>query len=151
LANLLRPKACGVQPQYDGSGDLGHVGVMRFWTRRLWTSLAAMAGFLSVAMGAFAAHGMSDPLSRELLRTGAQYAGLHAVATLACAGLIAAGARRARFAPALFLGGIALFSGSLFALALGAPRWAGAITPVGGLLFLAGWAVLAWAAGGMRS
>lgn len=123
---------------------------MRFWTPRLWTSLAAVTGLIAVAMGAFAAHGMSDPTARELLRTGAQYAGLHAVATLACVGLIAAGARRARFAPGFFLGGIVLFSGSLFALALGAPRWTGAITPIGGLLFLTGWAVLAWAAGGLR-
>lgn len=141
---------CGVQPQDDGSADLGHVERMRFWTPRLWTSLAAAAGFLSVAMGAFAAHGMADPGARELLRTGAQYAGLHALATLACTGLIAAGARRARFAPALFLSGAVLFSGSLFALALGGPRWTGAITPIGGLLFLAGWAVLAWAAGDVR-
>jgi uncharacterized membrane protein YgdD (TMEM256/DUF423 family) len=46
----------------------------------------------------------------------------------------------------MFLGGALLFSGSLYALAAGAPRWTGAITPIGGLLFLAGWAVLAWAA-----
>ena len=46
----------------------------------------------------------------------------------------------------LFLGGVLIFSGSLYAMALGAPRWFGAITPIGGLLFLAGWGVLAWAA-----
>jgi uncharacterized membrane protein YgdD (TMEM256/DUF423 family) len=59
------------------------------------------------------------------------------------------GARRARFAPAFFLSGVVLFSGSLYALALGAPRIVGAITPFGGLLFLAGWAILAWAARGV--
>jgi uncharacterized membrane protein YgdD (TMEM256/DUF423 family) len=56
------------------------------------------------------------------------------------------GARRARFAPAFFLAGVVLFSGSLYAMALGAPRGLGAVTPIGGLCFLAGWAVLAWAA-----
>jgi len=119
---------------------------MQIWTRRTWTSLAAAAGFVAVAMGAFAAHGMGDPRAQELLRTGAQYAGLHALATLACTALVGLGARRARLAPGFFLAGVVLFSGSLFALALGAPRWTGAITPFGGLAFLAGWAVLAWAA-----
>jgi uncharacterized membrane protein YgdD (TMEM256/DUF423 family) len=52
---------------------------------------------------------------------------------------------RARLAPPFFFGGMLLFSGSLYALALGAPRWAGAVTPIGGLLFLAGWAALFWA------
>jgi uncharacterized membrane protein YgdD (TMEM256/DUF423 family) len=56
------------------------------------------------------------------------------------------GARRGRFAPAFFLAGIVLFSGSLYAMALGAPRWLGAVTPIGGLCFLAGWAALGWAA-----
>ncbi|HEY0435744.1 MAG TPA: DUF423 domain-containing protein, partial [Phenylobacterium sp.] len=60
------------------------------------------------------------------------------------------GAPRARFAPAFFLAGVLLFSGSLYAMALGAPRWLGAVTPVGGLGFLAGWAVLAWAARGVE-
>ena len=70
------------------------------------------------------------------------------LATLLCAALIA-GMPRARLAPAWFLGGSLLFSGSLYALALGAPRWTAIVTPFGGLLFLAGWAVLAWAARGV--
>ncbi len=115
------------------------------WSRSTWTSLAAISGFLSVAFGAFAAHGVADPLAREWLRTGSTYEFLHALATLACAALVVAGAPRARFAPAFFLGGSLLFSGSLYAMALGGPRWLGAVTPIGGLLFLAGWAVLAWA------
>jgi len=119
---------------------------MGVWTRRNWLTLAAVAGFVSVAVGAFAAHGVRDPRAQELLRTGAQYAAMHALATLACAPLMQAGAERARFAPAFFLAGALLFSGSLFALAAGAPRWVGAITPFGGLSFLIGWAVLAWAA-----
>jgi uncharacterized membrane protein YgdD (TMEM256/DUF423 family) len=115
------------------------------WTRRLWMMLAAISGFVSVAAGAFAAHGLTDRAS-EVMRTGATYEFMHALATLACATFMQVGAQRARIAPAFFLGGTVLFSGSLYALALGAPRWTGFITPAGGLLFLAGWAVLAWAA-----
>ena len=115
------------------------------WTRRLWMTLAALSGFVSVAAGAFAAHGLTDRAS-EVMRTGATYEFMHAMATFACATFMQIGALRARFAPAFFLSGTVLFSGSLYALALGAPRWTGIVTPFGGLLFLAGWAVLAWAA-----
>ena len=116
------------------------------WTRRVWTTLAAVSGFIAVAAGAFAAHGVQDPTARELLRTGSTYEFMHALASLACAALAATAMPRARFAPAWFLGGTLLFSGSLYALAFGAPRIVGVITPIGGLCFLAGWAVLAWAA-----
>ena len=89
---------------------------------------------------------MSDPRSIELLHTGATYAFMHAMATFACAIFMTLDARKARFAPAFFLAGILLFSGSLFAMALGGPSWLGAITPLGGVAFIIGWAVLAWAA-----
>jgi uncharacterized membrane protein YgdD (TMEM256/DUF423 family) len=112
-------------------------------------TLAAASGFVSVAAGAFAAHALADPGARELMTTGASYELMHAMATLVCAVFIQVGAVRARFAPALFLSGTALFCGSLYALALGAPRLVGAITPLGGLLLLGGWAVLAWAALGI--
>jgi len=108
-----------------------------------WISLAALSGLLSVAAGAFAAHAVRDPGARELLRTGANYEAIHALAALAAVALARNAHRPARLAPALFLGGTVLFSGSLYALALGAPRWTGAITPLGGLSFMAGWAVLA--------
>lgn len=113
----------------------------------MWIRLAGLSGFISVAAGAFAAHGVADPMAREWLRTGASYEAIHALATLAVAALFAAGGRRAAWPPALFLLGSLLFSGSLYAMALGGPRWLGAVTPLGGLLFLAGWAALAWAAG----
>jgi len=116
------------------------------WTRRVWTTLAALSGLLAVAAGAFGAHGVQDPTARELLRTGATYEFIHALATLACAALMATAMPRARFAPAWFLLGTLLFSGSLYALAFGAPRMVGIVTPFGGLAFMAGWAVLAWAA-----
>ena len=120
---------------------------LNIWNRRTWMRLAALGGLVSVAVGAFAAHGVKDARAAELLRTGAQYGFMHCMATLACATFMQVGARRARFAPAFFLSGVVLFSGSLYALAAGATRWIGLVTPIGGLLFLSGWAVLAWAAG----
>ena len=120
-----------------------------WWTRRLWMTLAAASGFVSVAAGAFAAHALTDPGARELMKTGASYEFMHAMATFACATFMQVGAAKARFAPAFFLSGSVLFCGSLYALALGAPRLTGAITPFGGLLMLLGWAVLAWAARGV--
>lgn len=119
---------------------------MSFWTRRTWMTLAALGGFAAVAIGAFAAHGVSDPKAQEWLRIGSTYGFMHTLATFACAIFMEIGARRARLAPAFFLSGVAIFSGSLYALALGAPRWFGAITPIGGVLFLIGWGVLAWSA-----
>jgi len=116
------------------------------WTVRVWATLAALSGLIAVAAGAFAAHGVTDPTARELLRTGSTYEFMHALASLACAGLAATAAPRARFAPAWFLAGTLLFSGSLYALAFGALRMAGIVTPFGGLAFMAGWGVLAWAA-----
>ena len=116
------------------------------WDRLLWIRLAAMSGFISVAAGAFAAHGIADPAAKELLRTGSQYEAIHAMATLAWAALVPSRGAGALGPPALFLAGSALFSGSLYALALGAPRWTGVVTPVGGLMFLAGWAMFAWQA-----
>jgi uncharacterized membrane protein YgdD (TMEM256/DUF423 family) len=119
------------------------------WSRRNWLTLAAISGFLSVAMGAFAAHGIADPQAKDWLKTGASYQSMHALAVFGCAIVMQTGATRARLAPAFFLAGTVFFSGSLYAMALGAPRWLGAVTPIGGVLFLIGWAVLAWAARGV--
>ncbi len=116
------------------------------WTRRTWMTLAAIGGFIAVAVGAFAAHGVADPQAKEWLKTGAQYGFMHTMATFACATFMNIGGRRARLAPAFFLSGVVIFSGSLYAMAFGAPRWLGAVTPIGGILFLIGWATLAWAA-----
>ncbi len=113
---------------------------------RSWLTLAALSGGISVAVGAFAAHGVVDPIAKELFKTGAAYQMTHALAVFACAFVVQAGGVRARLAAPLFLLGALLFSGSLYALALGAPRMVGAITPLGGLMFIAGWAVLTWAA-----
>ena len=108
---------------------------------------AGLLGATGVALGAFGAHGMTDPHAKGLIETATHYQFMHTMAALAA--LIfwrSWGASRARFAPGLFFAGAAAFSGSLYALALGAPTWVGMVTPLGGLLFMAGWLVLAWAA-----
>jgi uncharacterized membrane protein YgdD (TMEM256/DUF423 family) len=117
---------------------------MTAWTPRTWTGLAAISGLLAVALGAFAAHGMTEPKPIEWLHTGSQYQMVHALAVFAALALHRAGARGMGLVAALFLVGTVLFSGSLYAMALGGPRLLGAITPLGGLSFMAGWAVMAW-------
>ena len=116
----------------------------------LWLLLAAINGFLAVAAGAFGAHGLQgklDAAALQVFETAARYHMYHALAM----GLAAVLARPPRLAgaataAALFLVGIVLFSGSLYVLALTGQRWLGMITPVGGVAFLAGWAMLAYAA-----
>ena len=114
---------------------------------RIWLTLASLSGFLAVAAGAFGAHGVDDPKAKALLETGGHYQLMHAVAVFGCFAvwrLLQAPA--AGMAAWLFLVGGMVFSGSLYLLALGAPRIMGAVTPIGGVLLLAGWLVLAWAA-----
>lgn len=110
---------------------------------RVLGPLAAALGFLAVAGGAFAAHAAPDPKSAEWLRIGASWAAIHALAVLTCLALSARWPK-VLLAPALFLPGAAVFTGSLYAMAAGAPLWLGAVTPIGGLLLLTGWVVLAW-------
>ncbi|WP_454759393.1 DUF423 domain-containing protein [Caulobacter segnis] len=121
---------------------------MKAWTPRIWTGLAAVSGLLAVAFGAFAAHGMSQPKPVEWLHTGSQYQMAHALAVFAAFALHRAGIKGMGAAAAFFLAGTVLFSGSLYAMALGAPRILGAVTPLGGLSLMIGWAVLAWRAFG---
>jgi uncharacterized membrane protein YgdD (TMEM256/DUF423 family) len=113
---------------------------------RIWLTLAALSGLIAVGFGAFGAHGVGDPRAKELLRTGAEYQLIHALAVFACFNLYRAGAPAAGIAAWLFLLGALLFSGSIYGLALTPMRWFGPVTPIGGLCFIAGWAVLAWAA-----
>ena len=106
--------------------------------------LAALLGFAAVALGAFGAHGLRDrvsPAMLEVYRTGVLYHLVHAVVLLAVA-LGARQLRRPRFIAGFFVAGIAVFSGSLYALALTEVRMLGAITPFGGAAFLIGWALL---------
>ncbi len=109
--------------------------------------LAALSAFLAVAFGAFAAHGAKDARAIELLHTGSLYQMTHALAVFGWLAVRKAGAKTGLSTPALFLVGTLLFSGSLYALAFGAPRILGMVTPLGGLCFLAGWLLLAWRAG----
>ncbi len=106
----------------------------------LIAALAGALGFFGVAIGAFATHGVQEAQVRAWLDLGARYQLIHALAVFAALGFPRGGA-----AAWLFVAGAVFFCGSLYALALGAPRWAGAVTPLGGLLFLAGWAALGWA------
>lgn len=105
--------------------------------------LVGLAGASAVLLGAFGAHALHDTLGaqgRELWHTAVNYHVWHALALALAAGL---GRGRSRqVAIATFAVGIVLFSGSLYALALGAPRWCGVITPLGGLAFVAGWIAL---------
>jgi uncharacterized membrane protein YgdD (TMEM256/DUF423 family) len=117
---------------------------MTAWTPRTWTGLAAISGLLAVAFGAFAAHGLAQAKPIEWLHTGSQYQMVHALAVFAALALHRAGAKGMGLVAGLFLVGTALFSGSLYAMALGGPRLLGAITPLGGLSFMAGWALMAW-------
>jgi uncharacterized membrane protein YgdD (TMEM256/DUF423 family) len=110
--------------------------------------LAALFGFVSVALGAFGAHALETRLTAEgteWWHTATLYALPHAAAALA-AGLSDRGGNIAR-GGALLLIGVLIFSATLYAMALGAPRWLGAITPIGGLGMLAGWALIALGAG----
>ena len=107
--------------------------------------LAGALGFSAVAFGAFGAHGLRGRLSPAMLevyRTGALYHLVHAVATLAVA-LAGERLRRGRLILTLFTAGIVVFAGSLYALAITGIGALGAVTPLGGLLLLAAWALVA--------
>lgn len=101
-------------------------------------TLAALSAALAVAAGAFGAHG-TEGQAAEWLKTGAIYQMIHAVAVLALAG------KHDGPATALLAGG-AIFALTLYAMALGAPRWLGAVTPIGGVVMIAGWLWLAYRA-----
>jgi uncharacterized membrane protein YgdD (TMEM256/DUF423 family) len=113
---------------------------------QFWAGCGAVNAFLAVAAGAFGAHALKARLEPDLLaifETGARYHMYHALGLVAVAFVTGqrAGATAAGWA---MLAGIVLFSGTLYLLALTGVRWLGAITPIGGLCFLAGWAILAW-------
>ncbi|HEU4383031.1 MAG TPA: DUF423 domain-containing protein [Anaeromyxobacteraceae bacterium] len=117
---------------------------------RTFLALGSASALVSVAAGAFGAHALKTRLAPDLLaafETGARYQMFHAL------GLLAVAWAAGRFPGALvsaagwlLVAGTVLFSGSLYLLALTGTRWLGAVTPVGGVAFLAGWACLGWAA-----
>jgi len=115
-----------------------------------WFVIGAIAGASGVALGAFGAHGLKARVGPDLLEiweTAARYQILHALALLATAWASERWPGGASTAAGwLFLLGIVIFSGSLYALVLSGVRGLGAVTPLGGLCFIAGWLALALAA-----
>ncbi|WP_438012991.1 DUF423 domain-containing protein [Psychrobacter raelei] len=110
-----------------------------------WIAIAAINLAMAVALGAFGAHGIKAIASPEQLawwHTGAQYLFYHALGLLLVGLLIKLGYTTQTTAWLLQIG-IIIFAGSLFAMTLGAPRWFGAITPIGGSLMIIGWVWLA--------
>jgi uncharacterized membrane protein YgdD (TMEM256/DUF423 family) len=119
-------------------------------TDRKLVFAGAINMFIAVGAGAFGSHGLKQMLTPEMLaiwQTGVTYQMAHALGLLLIALLLRNGyAPMLKLAGWLMLAGIVLFSGSLYVLAFTGVRILGAITPIGGLGFLAGWAVVAWAA-----
>lgn len=117
---------------------------------RLFAVIGAISGFIGVAAGAFGAHALKARLTPDLLavfETAVRYQLFHALALLAVAWAAAKWpGRLAPFSGWCFAAGTVLFSGSLYLLVLTGIRSFGAVTPVGGVLFLAGWLLLALAA-----
>jgi len=117
---------------------------------RIFAVLGALSGFIAVGAGAFGAHGLKAIVTPDLLavfETGVRYQMVHALALFAVAWTIDRWPGRAAIASGwCFVAGTAIFSGSLYLLTLTGVRGLGAITPVGGVLFLVGWILLALAA-----
>ncbi len=111
---------------------------------RTLLTIAGTLGFSAVLLGAFGAHGLRDKVAPPLLeiyRTGVLYHLVHALVVLAVA-FAADRLRRPRLVAGLFTAGIAIFSGTLYLLAITGVMKLGAVTPIGGVLLLAGWAAL---------
>jgi len=109
----------------------------------------SLAAALAVVLGAFGAHALKARLGADLLavwRTAVEYHFYHALALLAVGLLLLhfPAESALRWAGLAFAVGLLLFSGSLYVLALSGLRWLGAVTPLGGLAFIAGWLALAW-------
>ena len=122
---------------------------------RLYLTLGAVSGGVSVILGAFAAHGLKarlDAVALGVFQTGVTYQFLHSLALCVLAlwlrqlGRVVSVGDAAAIAGFAFIAGILAFSGSLYALTFGGPRWLGPITPLGGLAFIVGWTAFAWSA-----
>jgi uncharacterized membrane protein YgdD (TMEM256/DUF423 family) len=122
--------------------------------------LACLFGAAAVALGAWAAHGLEAAFGTRavaLVETGVRYQLWHALAMLAALALYRIARNERSPADAVWLAraaqlfalGVILFCGALYVLAFNGPRWMGAVAPVGGLAFIAGWLALAW--GGSRA
>jgi len=108
----------------------------------MWIAIAGVSGCLAVVAGAFGAHGLRDRLPPEQVAawvTASQYHLMHSVVLLALALFALRGEASIRLQGSLFTAGMLLFSGSIYLLVLTGQRWLGPITPLGGLLLIAGW------------
>jgi uncharacterized membrane protein YgdD (TMEM256/DUF423 family) len=110
---------------------------------RTLLTVAGTLGLTAVMLGAFGAHGLKDRLGPllDVYRTGVLYHLVHALVVLVVA-LAADRLRRPRLVAGLFTAGIVIFAGTLYLLAITGATWLGAITPIGGVLLMAGWAAL---------
>jgi uncharacterized membrane protein YgdD (TMEM256/DUF423 family) len=118
-------------------------------TAKLFLSLGSISGALAVMIGAFGAHGLKNKLCEDMLavyKTGVEYHFYHTLALLAV-GLFALHHKSALLTASgwSMVAGIIIFSGSLYALSISGVKVLGAITPIGGLCFIAGWVLLALA------
>ena len=117
---------------------------------RIFFMLGSVFAFLGVAAGAFGAHGLKGKLDEpmlEVFETGARYQMYHGLALLAVAWALSRWpGGMMTTAGWLFVAGILVFSGSLYLLSLTGIRWLGAITPIGGVMLLAGWGCMVWGA-----
>jgi uncharacterized membrane protein YgdD (TMEM256/DUF423 family) len=109
--------------------------------QRIWIGLGSLAGFGTVAMAAFAAHGIADPASLRIVNSGVQMQGWHALALLAAGLWAPRGGRLADAAGAAFAVGSVLFCGAVYSLALAGVSW-GFLAPTGGTLLMIGWLLL---------
>ena len=103
---------------------------------------AGLSGFVAIAASAFGAHSAPNPEAKAWLETGGHYQLVHAAAALAAALLSLQGLSKAKLAAWLFLIGAGIFSATLYLMALGGPHIPGAITPIGGVIMMVGWAIL---------
>ena len=113
--------------------------------------LAALSGLISVIAAAFGAHGLADPTARDWMRTASGFEMTNALAVFACVFVARMGAVRAPLSAVLFLIGSVLFCGSIYAVALGAPRVVSLGAPIGGLVSIAGWILLCWTLSRMKA
>ena len=112
-------------------------------------ALGAINALIAVAAGAFGAHALKTRLDArrfDIFETAARYQMYHALGMIAAAWLASRGLALAATGGWVMLGGVVVFSGSLYALALSGENWLGAITPIGGLALITGWALVGVAA-----
>ncbi|MFT5691338.1 MAG: uncharacterized membrane protein YgdD (TMEM256/DUF423 family) [Oceanicoccus sp.] len=121
---------------------------MREFVAKTFLMIAAICGIFAVIIGAFGAHGLKHRLTVELMgvyQTAVQYHFYHSLALLAVGMLLLQypNASAFQWSGWLMFAGLIIFSGSLYVLALTGIKWMGAITPIGGVAFIAGWLALA--------